>query len=131
MFLVVTYSPEQYTVYYTTNSSGCPADSDEGYNKSVTVYGLNHTNFFTIRDQQYNVTLTNLYPDTVYCYKVVATNTEVRSTVNVVECEVVSRNTAVDSKFSVIMLPCDTAGSAVVLVRISASIADKRDVVIN
>ena len=68
-----------YTVYYTTNSSGCPADSDEGYNKSVTVYGLNHTDFFTIRDQQYNVTLTNLHPDTVYCYKVVATNTEERS----------------------------------------------------
>ena len=45
----------------------------------------------------------------------------------VAECEVVSRNTAVDS--SVIMLPCDTAGSAVVLVRISANIADKRDVV--
>ena len=73
---IVTYSPEQYTVYYTTNSSGCPADSDEGYNKSVTVYGLNHTDFFTIRDQQYNVALTNLHPDTVYCYKVVATNTE-------------------------------------------------------
>ena len=72
----MTYSPEQYTVYYTTNSSGCPADSDEGYNKSVTVYGLNHTDFFTIRDQQYNVTLNNLHPDTVYCYKVVATNTE-------------------------------------------------------
>ena len=49
----------------------------------------------------------------------------------VVECEVVSRNTAVDSKFSVIMLPCDAAGSAVVFVRISASIADKRDVVTN
>ena len=48
--LVVTYSPEQYTVYYTTNSSGCPTNSDEGYNKSVTVYGLNHTDFFTIRD---------------------------------------------------------------------------------
>ena len=76
---IVTYSPEQYTVYYTTNSSGCPADSDEGYNKSVTVYGLNHTDFFTIRDQQYNVTLTNLHPDTVYCYKVVATNTEGRN----------------------------------------------------
>ena len=75
----MTYSPEQYTVYYTTNSSGCPADSDEGYNKSVTVYGLNHTDFFTIRDQQYNVALTNLHPDTVYCYKVVATNTEGRS----------------------------------------------------
>ena len=75
----MTYSPEQYTVYYTTNSSGCPADSDEGYNKSVTVYGLNHTDFFTIRDQQYNVTLTNLHPDTVYCYKVVATNTEGRN----------------------------------------------------
>ena len=75
----MTYSPEQYIVYYTTNSSGCPADSDEGYNKSVTVYGLNHTDFFTIRDQQYNVTLNNLHPDTVYCYKVVATNTEGRS----------------------------------------------------
>ena len=75
----MTYSPEQYTVYFTTNSSGCPADSDEGYNKSVTVYGLNHTDFFTIRDQQYNVILTNLHPDTVYCYKVVATNTEGRS----------------------------------------------------
>ena len=75
----MTYSPEQYTVYYTTNSSGCPADSDEGYSKSVTVYGLNHTDFFTIRDQQYNVALTNLHPGTVYCYKVVATNTEGRS----------------------------------------------------
>ena len=73
---IVTYSPEQYTVYYTTNSSGCPADSDEGYNKSVTVYGLNHTDFFTIRDQQYNVALSNLVPYTVYCYKVVANNTE-------------------------------------------------------
>ena len=70
----MTYSPEQYTVYYTTNNSGCPADSDEGYNKSVTVYGLNHTDFFTIRDQQYNVNLTDLHPDKVYCYKVVATN---------------------------------------------------------
>ena len=76
---VVTYSPEQYTVYYTTNSSGCPTNSDEGYNKSVTVYGLNHTDFFTIRDQQYNVTLNNLHPYTVYCYKVVATNTEGRN----------------------------------------------------
>ena len=75
----MTYSPEQYTVYYTTNSSGCPADSDEGYNKSVTVYGLNHTDFFTIRDQQYNVALSNLIPYTVYCYKVVANNTEGRS----------------------------------------------------
>ena len=70
----VTYSPEQYTVYYTTNSSSCP-DSDEGYNKSVTVYGLNHTEFYTIRDQQYNVTLNNLHPHTVYCYKVVVINT--------------------------------------------------------
>ena len=70
----VTYSPEQYTVYYTTNSSSCP-DSDEGYNKSVTVYGLNHTEFYTIRDQQYNVTLNNLHPYTVYCYKVVVNNT--------------------------------------------------------
>ena len=76
---VVTYSPEQYTVYYTTNSSGCPTNSDEGYNKSVTVYGLNHTDFFTIRDQQYNVILSNLHPYTVYCYKVVATNTEGRN----------------------------------------------------
>ena len=75
----MTYSPEQYTVYYTTNSSGCPINSDEGYNKSVTVYGLNHTDFFTIRDQQYNVTLNNLHPYTVYCYKVVATNTEGRN----------------------------------------------------
>ena len=75
----MTYSPEQYTVYYTTNSSGCPADSDEGYSKSVTVYGLNHTDFFTIRDQQYNVTLNNLHPGMVYCYKVVATNTEGRT----------------------------------------------------
>ena len=72
----MTYSPEQYTVYYTTNSSGCPTNSDEGYNKSVTVYGLNHTDFFTIRDQQYNVTLNNLHPYTVYCYKVVANNTQ-------------------------------------------------------
>ena len=70
----MTYSPEQYTVYYTTNSSGCPADSDEGYNKSVTVYGLNHTDFFTIRDQQYNVALTNLIPYTIYCYRVEANN---------------------------------------------------------
>ena len=77
--LVVTYSPEQYTVYYTTNSSGCPTNSDEGYNKSVTVYGLNHTDFFTIRDQQYNLTLNNLHPYTAYCYKVVATNTEGRN----------------------------------------------------
>ena len=69
----MTYSPEQYTVYYTTNSSSCP-DSDEGYNKSVTVYGLNHTEFYTIRDQQYNVTLNNLHPHTVYCYKVVVNN---------------------------------------------------------
>ena len=76
---VVTYSPEQYTVYYTTNSSGCPTNSDEGYNKSVTVYGLNHTDFFTIRDQQYNVTLNNLHPHTVYCYKVVVSNTEGRN----------------------------------------------------
>ena len=75
----MTYSPEQYTVYYTTNSSGCPTNSDEGYNKSVTVYGLNHTDFFTIRDQQYNVTLNNLHPYTVYCYKLVATNTEGRN----------------------------------------------------
>ena len=76
---VVTYSPEQYTVYYTTNSSGCPTNSEEGYNKSVTVYGLNHTDFFTIRDQQYNVTLNNLHPYTVYCYKAMATNTEGRN----------------------------------------------------
>ena len=76
---VVTYSPELYTVYYTTNSSGCPTNSDEAYNKSVTVYGLNHTDFFTIRDQQYNVTLNNLDPYTVYCYKVVATNTQGRN----------------------------------------------------
>ena len=75
----MTYSPEQYTVYYTTNSSGCPTNSDEDYNKSVTVYGLHHTDFFTIRDQQYNVTLNNLHPNTVYCYKVVATNTEGRN----------------------------------------------------
>ena len=75
---VVTYSPEQYTVYYTTNSNGCPS-SDEDYNKSVTVYGLNHTDFFTIRDQQYNVTLNNLQPITTYCYKVVATNRAGRS----------------------------------------------------
>ena len=70
----MTYSPEQYTVYYTTNSSSCP-DSDEGYDKSVTVYGLNHTEFYTIRDQQYSVTLNNLHPHTAYCYKVVVTNT--------------------------------------------------------
>ena len=76
---VVTYSPEQYTVYYTTNSSGCPTNTDEGYNKSVTVYGLNHTDFFTIRDHQYNVTLNNVLSGAVYCYKVVATNTEGRN----------------------------------------------------
>ena len=76
---VVTYSPEQYTVYYTTNSSGCSTNSDEGYNKSVTVYGLNHADFFTIRDQQYNVTLNNLDPYTVYCYKVVTNNTQGRN----------------------------------------------------
>ena len=70
----MTYSPEQYTVYYTTNSSSCP-DSDEGYDKSVTVYGLNHTEFYTIRNQQYSVTLSNLHPYIVYCYKVVVTNT--------------------------------------------------------
>ena len=75
---VVTYSPEQYTVYYTAYSNGCPS-SDESYNKSVTVYGLNHTDFFTIRDQQYNVTQNNLDPYTVYCCKVVATNTEGRN----------------------------------------------------
>ena len=45
------------------------------------------------------------------------------------ECEIVSRNTAVGSNG--IMPPCDTAGNAVVLVRTSASIADKRDVVTN
>ena len=68
--------------------------------------------------------------NTVYC-KVIGSTTVV-STVRilyVVECEVVSRNTAIDS--SVIMPPCDTVGSTVVLVRISANIADKRDVVIN
>ena len=70
----MTYSPEQYTVYYTPNISSCP-DSDEGYNKSDTVYGLNHTDFLSIRDQQYNVTLSNFHPYTVYCYKVVSRNT--------------------------------------------------------
>ena len=70
----MTYSPEQYTVYYTTNSSGCPTNSDEGYNKSVTVYGLNHTDFFTIRDQQYNVSLEDLISYTLYCYRVEAKN---------------------------------------------------------
>ena len=75
------YSPEQYTVYYTTNSNGCPTNSDDVivFNKSSIVYGLNHTDFFTIRDQQYNVTLNNLRADTEYCFKVVATNTEGRS----------------------------------------------------
>ena len=38
------------------------------------MYGLNHTEFYTIRDQQYNVTLNNLHPHTMYCYKVVVTN---------------------------------------------------------
>ena len=69
----VTYSPEQYTVYYTPNISSCP-ESDKGYNTSGTVYCLNHTDFLSIRDQQYNVTLNNLHPYTVYCYKVVARN---------------------------------------------------------
>ena len=70
----MTYSPEQYTVYYTIKSDGCPS-SVEGYNRSVTVYGLNHTEFYTIRDQQYNVTLNNLTPYSEYCYQVEAKNT--------------------------------------------------------
>ena len=71
----MTYTPEQYTVYYTTNSNGCPTNTDDGYDKSSIVYGLNHTAFLAIRDQQYNVTLNNLRADTEYCFKVVVTNT--------------------------------------------------------
>ena len=74
---VVPYTPEQYTVYYTTNS--CPTNSDDGYDKSSIVYGFNHSDFLAIRDQQYNATLDNLRADTEYCFKVVATSTEGRS----------------------------------------------------
>ena len=42
----------------------------------------------------------------------------------VVECEVVSRNTAADSKFSAIMLPCNAADRAVIHTR--HSIANKK-----
>ena len=70
----VIYSPEQYTIYYTVNNT-CHS-SVEVYNERVTVYGLNYTNceLLSIRNQQYNITLSNLSFYTVYCYKVVATN---------------------------------------------------------
>lgn len=74
----VTYSPELYTVYYTLNTSGCPA-SDESYIKSSTVYGLNHTGYITERHQQYSVVLNNLQPIRSYCYKVVSRNTAGRT----------------------------------------------------
>ena len=74
----VIYAAEHYNVYYALNSSGC-ASSDEGYNKSATVYGLNHTDFFSIRNQQYNVTLDNLLPYNYYCYKVVSRNSAGRT----------------------------------------------------
>ena len=72
----VTYSPEKYTVYYIINNEGRPISTDEHFNKSDSVYGLNHTGFSNIRDQHYNNTLNNLIEYTVYYYKVVATNTE-------------------------------------------------------
>ena len=85
----VTYSSEQYTVYYTPYNDTCAA-SDEFYNEHVTVDGLNHNKFFTIRDQHYNITLNNLSFYTVYCYKVVATNSEGRneSILNVFETKI-------------------------------------------
>ena len=79
----VTYSPEQYTVYYIKSNDRYPASaSDDQFNRSDTVYGLNHTGFFNIRDQHYNITLNNLDEYSVYYYKVVATNIEGRNESN-------------------------------------------------
>ena len=75
----VTYSPEQYNVYYTTPSSNGCSISNNGYNRSTTLYGLNQADFFAVRDQQYSVTLNNLHPNTKYCYKIVAINSEGRN----------------------------------------------------
>ena len=80
----MTYSPEQYTVYYTVNNEGHPiSGSDDQFIKSDTVYGLNHTGFFYIRDQHYNITLINLAEFSVYYYKVVVSNTKGRNESNV------------------------------------------------
>lgn len=81
----VAFTPESYTVYYALNSN-CP-DLDEGFNKSDIVYGFNQTGFLTTKNQQYNVTLHNLIPHTVYCYKVVARNTVGRINSNIKTCE--------------------------------------------
>ena len=74
----VTYSPEHYNVYYTTSSNGCSIPNN-GYNRSTTLYGLNQADFFAVRDQQYSVTLNNLHPNTMYCYKVMTINSEGRN----------------------------------------------------
>ena len=74
----VTYSPEQYTVYYTPHNTTC-LSSDEFYDKTVTVNGINHTKLIYLRNQQYNTTLNNLTFYTAYCYKVVANNSEGRN----------------------------------------------------
>ena len=75
----MTYSPEQYTVYYLLNNEGHSISGSDEFIKSDTVYGLNHTGFFNIRDQHYNITLNNLDEYSVYYYKVVASNTEGRN----------------------------------------------------
>ena len=71
----MTYSPEQYTVHYIKSNDRYPTSvTDDQFLKSDTVYGLNHTGFFYIRNQHYNITLNNLDEYSVYYYKVVATN---------------------------------------------------------
>ena len=75
----MTYSPEQYTVNYKVNNEGHPISGSDEFNRSDTVYGLNHTGFFNIRDQHYNITLNNLDKYSVYYYKVVVSNTKGRN----------------------------------------------------
>ena len=74
----MTYTPEHYTVYYSSDHSCSLSGSDlEKYNSSITAYTPNNqtlTGFFFDKDLNFSIEIVGLTPSTHYCCFVVATN---------------------------------------------------------
>ena len=74
----VTYTPENYTVYYASDHSCSLSGGDlEKYSSSITTYTPNNqtlTDFFFDKDLNFSIEIVGLTPSTHYCCFVVATN---------------------------------------------------------